>query len=685
MKRRTEAGNMVVNRRLKGLALITGMVLLFSSGISVAAGTDFKLFHKPAAAEKFVELTHLSDSEKTESGAWLKDLTKDADVISFVTKYATEPIKFVEAVKEAFKAVGDDATAKETFKTDLKKAFDKVAPELFGSTLSKRKLALMDLVDQLLKSSDLNKDELLKDLFTADMIAELGLKTELPTEVAEAVATKTGEPAAEKEKEKSLLERITEIKDEFLKKLAESGKTPPATDSTARPAVDVGTTPGGAVPGAVPGALPQGGARAVGEQNNAINEKLVTQICDLKAAQDAAALAGEQKLLAVSDGLNNLLNQEAIRNRFNQNQNKKNDGLEAAAAAIAQSLNDNGKQQNAVAQAPQPVQPPQQAQNNRRNDDQQPLPLPTPDQQQPPQQNQPAPFMVPQLGNNTPVRVATGRLPISSAVNELDRVETIANNLENRQSSLKQIALMGPNVPSAALVEPISKLDSEINRAQSALKIANDKAKNLDRDLERVKEGGRKALAETDLRKEKQLQLEFQEKKDAFEQEKQAIQQQVGQVQQSGGDAAAYSQQANQYLTQKSQELAQAKKLKDTFEGELELKVESLNGEIKALAAQRDDLKAGAATIEGQLATLKSEQSQLTQRYSEAYQRELSGPVAGLAGGATGFSNNASKIVGYRGANSGGAPTLPGRLQRGTPANLPTGNAGRGMFGGKAQ
>lgn len=689
MKRVTKAGNTVVNRRLTGLAIITGMVLLFSSGISVAA-TDFKLFHKPVKSEKFVELAHISDAEKAQAVDWLKTNQSEENIIKFVTATASEPFKFAEGLKEVLKTA-ENADAKKALVKDLKEKFNAVNELLFGS--SRRKMSMLDILSKL-ADKDLNSDKLLEEVFDSITREELALLTELPKDADKKSEEEKKKEEEKQKEEKTWLDRLAEIKDFLFKQKGEGEQKPVADNKTATDnkvatdskatetpkAVDVGTVPGNV------GSTAQV-TKPVGEQ---LLPQMVQQVCDLKAAQDAARADQARSFESLVNGLNDQLNQEAIRNRFAAN-NKKNDGLEAAAAAIAQSLNDNGKGQNAVSAPPAP--PPAQpvAQNQRRGDENQPLPVPSPEpsQQQPPPQ-QVAPFTVPQLADNGPVRLATGNnLPFNDGLNELDRAESISASLENRTSYTKQIAAWGPNVTSAQLAEPLMKLDAEINRANSALQSAQRKAKDLDRDLQLAKEGARKPpfINENDLRREKQYEQEFTEKKEAFDQEKQMIQQQVQQIAQAGGDASGYQQQANQYLTQKQQELAQAKKRKEQFTAELDLKVEGLNGKIKTLAAQRDDLKAVAADIEGKLASMKSEQSTIGGMYAEALKRDFGQVASQVAGAAKQFGNNAATILGYGGSAARGAAAVPGKLQRGSvpPANqtAATGNAGRGMLGSK--
>ncbi len=663
MKRsRAEAGNMVMNKRLTGLALITGMVLLFASGISIA-GTEFTLYQKPSGGEKYAALEYLKDSESEKSIQWLVKDTSQESVVKFVTAFSVEPFKFVEGIKAALKSVdGDEAKAK--FKVDLKKSLDDVSGPLFGST--KRKLALMDLASKLLEAKDLDKDELLKDLFNQDAKDELALKNEIPEEKV----VEKEKPKVEGEGQKSLLDALADIKKAFLDSI--SGK-PTVTEKPTEKPTEVGSNPNTTTTVQNP---VNPNANGVGEKNNAAMEKLVNAVCEqvpaLQASAQAQFAALSKQAADAVDGLNNIFNQNAIQQRLN-GQNQKKNNIDDVLPAVLASLTDNGKQNNNVTPPP-PVQ--QLAQNQPRQNDRgdnqalPPVPQQDPNQQQ---QQQQVPFQqnLPVLADNTPIRVATGRLPISDGIQELDRAESIAQALEHREPYTKQIAMLGPNVSSSALVSPISKLDADINRTQSAMTVALNKAKSLDRSLERLKEGGRAALSDADKKKEKQYQLEYDELKGSFDQEKQMIQNQVQQVAQSGGDSASYQVQANQYLTQKMQALGQAKKRKEQFDAELEQKVESLNGEIKTLASQRDDLKSAGADLEGKLASLKSEQGQLTQLYTAALGREFGGqPGNQVAQG----SSNQQRTMAFGGS---GAPrtNAPGRLMRQPQtAAVPTSN-----------
>jgi hypothetical protein len=451
-----------------GIAL---MALALSSGKPVLAAEDIKLWHVAEKPAEQTLLLHLdTDSKKTEAVDLIleKDDKKAQESLEkFVKTYKSEPLQFLEGIKEAWTKVdkedkSDKKEAVESFKKQLLEKLDKIDKKEFdGKT---RKAELIKLVKALF-AEKLTDEKLIKELFEdKTVLANLNITDKEPKK-----------EEAKKEEDKTKPAPVTAA-------VAEKPKTP-----------------------------------ATGEVgNDAQDRQRAQQICDAIKGREASRDAELQKLM---DSANQILNSKAAESSINPNalQNKKNEkGLEEILPGLlANALGQQDKQED-ITPAPNNNQPfvPSSNRNDRSTDPSafnQPLP------QQGQQNSQ---FFLPPNTNpgvQTPVRLD---LPSNSGQQELRDAQALSTQNEARTPVSGQLS---PYATPMDLMNARVKVKTDIQKTQIALTNAKDRASKLDEQLEELKEGGRAALAPEVKKQQAQLQSDVDSAKRNYDQQRQML------------------------------------------------------------------------------------------------------------------------------------------------------------------
>jgi hypothetical protein len=526
--------------RLAYLSVVTLMAFSLS-GTRLLAADDFKMWHLAVGDAKVSALEHLEKSEDKDAAAKLISDSKHGE---FAKKFAKEPFKFVEGVKEAWLVAKEKKTSIEDFKKSVLDGFKKVEAKEFGT--ESKKTAFLDLLNKLFEKG-FKSDTLLKDLFTDTDVALLWASLGITDKKAEEKKDEPKKDEPKKDVKPPVLPPVGEVDDSALRRTAQ----------------------------------------AICDQANAAKSALEKQFADqIKPIKDALAelFNKNQETPAINPAL------------LNQKKNDKgiDDVLPGLLAnALQQEEKNNDVQPANTNQQPFPL-------NNNRNDREtdpnalnQPLPEPLP-----PQQSGFNPYM---MGNMmSPGTQVTPRLdlPTDSGRQALVDAQDVADANDMRQPV---DATLSPNAGLPELVMAKSKLKTDIQKTSIALRDAKDKASRLDEELESLKDGARAALSPEAKRRQAQLEADINSKKSEMQNLQQSLmmlppeqRDQAGQMfQMKQMEVSKLEQERNQFTAQVDAAIetgnAEIKRLKK--------RSENLNSAAKKLEGQLQGMKTDETSL----------------------------------------------------------------------------------------
>jgi len=627
--KRSKANQGMRNRSYQALAALALSILTFAAGQAHAAEPfkAWKVTKKTAA-----EVGRLTDEKEiSQSTKWLATDASQENVAKFVKTFAKEPVKFVEGVRLAALELGKDSSKFDKNKKELVKKLEKVAEKEFGVN---RKAVLKILAESILDidPKDLAKkdlEDLLRDLFTEDVLKALGLVDEDPTKKDE---TKKDEPKKDEPKKdepkKDEPKKDEPKKDEPKKdddaqakaelerqraELAAREAEIARRELEARNRAEVRPAPGTPV---LPQAPSIPSAPNGGELNDAALQRTAQETCD---RLDALKRANENQLLSVvnplKDALNEQFNQLAAlqRNNGQQQQQKQNKLEDLLPQLLQQALNgDQGKRRNDFTPPPQPQQQQAQRQNDNQDKNRSVFDQPIPERQEEPQQAQ-APLYITslpsadtQLGNiRLGLPTATGRTELRSA---MDRV-----SMNDARSPVA--TTLGPNPMPADIIQAKVRVQGDLRATQAELNQAKYRASELEGQLEAAQSGGARAFLDPKFKRaEKDSKAEVEAKKKQYEGLRAQLQQ--------GGNAEQASQMQpilQQYQAEVTEAEAKAKRVSD----EIELALENGEPEIKRMAKNRDQLNAVVTKLTEQVGVLRDEETGLGQALTNAQELQV--------------------------------------------------------------
>jgi len=527
----------------------------------------------------------------------------DLKVAEFVEKYAKEPLKFIEAIHETLKSKSDDA-----FKKDLEKAFTDLDKEKFGGETEKD--AYLALIKRALKE-ELESDEFLDLVFASkSQLQDLNLTLSKPKKTKTESDKEEGDVGEQSEKDfqafcDSIRERLGK-KDEQVDTLkGELDKLRASIEEANKTRQDQDIA-----------AREQFGQLA----NEILNAKAQLSDALERANQvDPNALARNQQEKDAADVLNGLLS------GLVDDQNRRDAEEEVAPA-----------QQNQFPFFPQ------NARVNPGNANQFNQPLP---------QANNMPFF-PQTSSVGPQIPISYDLGVTSGRPELADAQEILSANEMRQPVA---ASLNPMASVQELIVAKSRVAADVKRTQVALQNAKDKAAQLDERLEELKEGGRAALSPAVKQRLAQLKQAVDTKQSYLNQQRQML----------SMLSPDQRDQLNNTLMQAQMDLSNAEQQYNTFNSQVEVAVEQANGQIKALAKQRDQLNSASNKLQSQMSSLKEDETAVTQLINNQMQAQMQmmqqgvpngsrprsggprrSPIGGALSGANGNYALASPLIG---------------------------------------
>lgn len=413
--------------------------------------------------KKDQKLESLLDSDKTEA----IDLLTKYEAVKFVEKFASQPVKFAEGIKESLtknSSVSD-------FKDKLKEAFKAVDAAKFGG--DKLKETFLKVLDRAI-ATDIKSDEWLDLVFASSKDKDALNVTSVKPEKKEEAKTEVGEQKDDAEFQ-ALCEELRKQKSETDKFLSLLDELKKSNDTNKK---DL-----------------EKERLAAQERQAALENQLAQANAAFSAAQeqanqiDPSALARNQQEKDASDVLNGLLSSLV------NDQNKNN-----AEEEVVQPQNNN-----------QFPFFPQQARVNPANANQFNQPLPN---------NNNMPFFPQQQTSGVQVPV-TYDLGVTGGRPELADAQEILSLNEMRQPVA---AAISPMASIQELVVAKARVSADVKRTQVALQNAKDKASQLDERLEELKEGGRAALSSSVKQRLAQLKQAVDTKQSYLNQQRQMLQ-----------------------------------------------------------------------------------------------------------------------------------------------------------------
>jgi len=437
-----------------------GVVSLMALSLSSQSLFALDLWYV-SGPKKDQKLESLLDTDKTEAIDWLSKF----EASKFVEKFGSQPIQFVEALKESFKKNSSVAD----FKDKLKEAFKAVEASKFGG--DKQKEAVLRIVDRASKA-EIDSDEFLELSLASEKDRQALNVTLIQPKKEE--KTDVGEKTDGDKEFQALCESLKAQQKEQLALLEKTQKD--LLDKVNK----------------------ENEAKRVAEQTRLadLERKLLEAQSSLTAAQeqsnqvDPAALARKEQEKDASDVLNGLLG------TLVQDQNKQN-----AEEEVAPAQNNN--------QLPFFPQQARVSPNNLNNFNQ---PLPN--------YNNMLPYFMQQ---NTPgIQVpVTYDLGVSGGRPELADAQEIMSANDMRQPVASSVS---PMATVQDLVVAKARVSADVKRTQVALQNAKDKAAQLDEKLEELKDGGRAALSPAVKQRLAQLKQAVDTKTNYLNQQRQMLQ-----------------------------------------------------------------------------------------------------------------------------------------------------------------
>jgi len=241
--------------------------------------------------------------------------------------------------------------------------------------------------------------------------------------------------------------------------------------------------------------------------------------------------------------------------------------------------------------------------------------------------------------NTSGVQVpVTYDLGVSGGRPELADAQEILSANEMRQPIAASIS---PMAGIQDLVVAKARVSSDVKRTQVALQNAKEKAGQLDERLEELKEGGRAALSPSVKQRLAQLKQAVDTKQNYLNQQRQMI----------SMLSPDQRDQLNSTMMQAQMDLNSAEQQYNQFNAQVEVAIEQANGQIKALAKQRDQLNSAANKLQTQMSSLKEDETAVTQLINNQMQAQMQMMGAG---------NNVNRIRSGGRANNPIRNALPG-------------------------